>query len=73
MSPPPPPLTEPCNVAGLRKEGETDSQQLHWQLQDVGGGRRVRGTEEGRRNFPFVRSRALGGNWELLAEAAPFF
>lgn len=66
-------------MATLRKEGETDSQQLHWQLQDVGGGRRVRGAGRGRRNFPFVKVKGFGrqqgaaSNWELLVEAAPFF
>lgn len=64
-------------MATLRKEGETDSQQLHWQLQDVGGGRGGRGGGGG--TFHLLRSRALGGNreaasnWELLVEAAPFF
>lgn len=41
-----PPHSEPCNVATPRKEGETDSQQLHWQRQDVGGGRAGCGGEE---------------------------
>lgn len=52
---PPPPSALFCGYS-KEGEGETDSYQLHWQSQNVDGGRRV----EGRRNFPFVMVKGFG-------------